>query len=297
MLRSIREDRSTYPHKNASSEMSSQPVPASAPKRFLSSPLPLQYSDALIPTPTEALSRDVKKQALKSGCYMLSKHTINAFFLLVRGALAHVQGVNELIEYAMKVPSTERDDRFAKPGQLLGRKEASFLPQGFEYSFSGKSRNNNLDGPWPELVKIALEDAKSRLLPEYSEMLNLVVLNYYPLGKDGIGRHADDEKELVAGFPIFSYTWYETPELARRMQVYHTLGGKGDCVANILLGHGDVLIMAGDMQDHYQHGVNAIYSKKFSSAVKPGRVNLTIRAYQTRKESEGGAAKRPKLIT
>lgn len=276
--------------------MSSQPALVSA-NTFLSSLRPLEYSNALKSLPSLARDHDVKNDPLQSGCWKLTEDDSDAFMLLERGALSQASGVGELIEFADKLPKTKRKDRFAKDGQFLGRKEASFLPPGCEYSFSGQSRNPNPDGPRPELVKIALEDAKSRLLPEYREMLNLVVLNYYPLGKHAIGRHADDEKELVKGFPIFSYTWYETPDLARRMQVYQKLSGK--CVANILLGHGDLLVMAGDMQDRYQHGLNGIDTNAFKSAEKPGRVNLTIRAYQTRTAGGEGvgvgvAAKRPR---
>ena len=83
-----------------------------------------------------------------------------------------------------------------------------------------------------------------------------------------MGRHRDAEPDLEPGAPIFSYSFLSdgvasTTCSPRLFDVYR-LGARKP-IAAIPLGHGDVLIMAGTMQETHEHGVRV-------SAAKAGAV-------------------------
>jgi alkylated DNA repair dioxygenase AlkB len=94
---------------------------------------------------------------------------------------------------------------------------------------------------------------------------NSVLLNWYRHGNDCISWHTDAEPELGKNPTIASLNFGETRRFLLRKKEDHALK------AEISLGHGDLLIMSGELQHHWQHSVPK------QSKIKHGRLNMTFR--------------------
>jgi alkylated DNA repair dioxygenase AlkB len=94
---------------------------------------------------------------------------------------------------------------------------------------------------------------------------NSVLLNRYRDGRDGMGWHADDERELGHEPAIASVSLGAT----RRFKLRHRR--RRDATASIELANGNLLLMAGATQHAYVHAVPK------TTRVVGERVNLTLR--------------------
>ena len=114
--------------------------------------------------------------------------------------------------------------------------------------------------PWtPELQAIRID-----METVCGSAFNSVLANLYRNGSDSMGCHADDEKELGVNPVIASLSLGETRLLRfKHLKTAHKL--------DIELAHGDVLIMAGELQHHWRHEL-----PKTRKAKEP-RINLTFR--------------------
>lgn len=94
---------------------------------------------------------------------------------------------------------------------------------------------------------------------------NSVLLNWYRDGEDHMGWHADDEKELGINPAIASVNFGAQRffHLRRKENPKEKL--------KIPLGHGSLLLMHGELQHHWQHGIMK------ERRVKQMRFNLTFR--------------------
>ena len=146
---------------------------------------------------------------------------------------------------------------------------------GSDYRF-GNQHSRSIGGPdptdWPEAVRIVLGDAKSRSSAPHT--LTAVHTNWYPDGSAGLMPHADAEDKFIPGMPIYSYTLLSDPTLPRGFQIYRIPEEKVP-LCEIKLGHGDLLIMAGDMQQRYKHGVKATSARAYRNL---RRINMTVRS-------------------
>lgn len=125
------------------------------------------------------------------------------------------------------------------------------------YTFSGITLNPNL---WsPGLAKI-----KADVEPIANVNFNSVLLNRYRNGNDSISWHTDAEKELGKNPVIASVNF----GAERKFQLKHTETGER---IDILLKHGSLLIMKGELQHFWKHQIPK--TKK----VIGERVNLTFR--------------------
>lgn len=93
---------------------------------------------------------------------------------------------------------------------------------------------------------------------------NSVLANAYRDGRDSMGWHADDEKELGAE-PLIASLSLGAP---RRFLLRSRNGGE---TASLLLEHGSLLLMRGTSQKYYKHSI--------PKTAKPAglRINLTFR--------------------
>lgn len=98
-----------------------------------------------------------------------------------------------------------------------------------------------------------------------NKQFNSVLLNWYRNGQDSIGWHSDDEKELGHNPTIASLSLGATREFNLRYKSDHYI--KFD----IPLKNGDLLIMAGELQQYWEH---AIFKKP---DLNEPRINLTYR--------------------
>jgi alkylated DNA repair dioxygenase AlkB len=152
------------------------------------------------------------------------------------------------------------------------------------------------ESKWPSIVT-RVRDATRAFAAQIGipnpEEYTGVQTNYYADEMDSVTEHADDEKQLIPGAPIFSFTYIvnDNNSLARGFQIYRktTAGslvdGKGQ-VADVTLQSGDLLIMMGDMQDLFKHGI-----KKLPGQQVGARLNFTVRKFvpseQVRKRKKG----------
>lgn len=140
----------------------------------------------------------------------------------------------------------------------LPRLTAWYGDEGKNYTYSGiQSYPNTWNTPllW---LKQQLEDFSQA-------RFNSVLLNWYRDGKDHLSWHDDAEKELGKNPVIGSLNFGESRRFLLRRKSDHQ-----DKI-EILLGHGDLLIMGGSLQEYWQHSVPK------QAKVKSSRINLTFR--------------------
>jgi len=126
-----------------------------------------------------------------------------------------------------------------------------------EYRYSGVSHQPIA---WTE----ELLSVRQKIQAFYPCSFNSVMANLYRNGADSMGCHADDEKELGVNPVIASLSLGEQRLLKFRHQ-------KSKQVLDVVLNHGDLLLMAGEIQHHWRHELPK--TKK----LKAERINLTFR--------------------
>ena len=127
-----------------------------------------------------------------------------------------------------------------------------------EYTYSGLKM-------YPKEWNKGLNFIKEKVNEIAGLEFNSVLLNWYRDGIDSMGWHADDEKELGQNPVIASVNFGATRRFILRRKDKHKEK------IEVALKHGTLLIMAGEMQHHWQHSIPK--EKKVSE----DRVNLTFR--------------------
>ncbi|MBV8775735.1 MAG: alpha-ketoglutarate-dependent dioxygenase AlkB [Alphaproteobacteria bacterium] len=138
------------------------------------------------------------------------------------------------------------------------RLTAWFGDPGSDYTYSGLQL---APIPWTALLR----DIKTRVEEATGWSFNSVLVNYYRDHRDSIGYHSDDEPELGERPRIASLSLG-----AARTFVMKPKTSAADPV-RLRLGSGSLLLMAGETQKHWRHGV-----PKENQACGP-RINLTFR--------------------
>jgi len=129
------------------------------------------------------------------------------------------------------------------------------------YRYSGV---NHRPLPWSPV----LQAIRERVERQCQCSFNSVLANMYRNGDDSMGCHADDEKELGLNPVIASLSFGDE----RLFKLHHKICKEK---LDIVLGHGDLLVMAGILQQHWMHSVPK--TKKW----KTPRINLTFREIKT----------------
>jgi alkylated DNA repair dioxygenase AlkB len=133
---------------------------------------------------------------------------------------------------------------------------------GSVYTYSGI----HLDPmPWTK----TLQDIKVKVEAVSEESFNSVLLNYYRDHRDSMGLHSDDEPELGKRPIIASLSLGEERTLIFKHKSRLDLKS-----VRIRLGSGSLLLMKGETQRHWKHGID-----KERGPCGP-RVNLTFRRIQ-----------------
>jgi alkylated DNA repair dioxygenase AlkB len=129
------------------------------------------------------------------------------------------------------------------------------------YQYSGV---NHQPLPWtPELQSI-----RGKVEQQCQYTFNSVLANLYRDGKDSMGCHADDEKELGINPTIASLSFGDE----RLFKMHHK---KSKQTLSINLQHGDLLLMGGTCQRNWLHSVPK------TKVHKTPRINLTFRKILT----------------
>jgi alkylated DNA repair dioxygenase AlkB len=137
----------------------------------------------------------------------------------------------------------------------MGDKNAS-------YQYSGHVRQTV---PWSDVVfhvKQKIEQGLAEI--GVTANFNTCLLNYYPSGADGMGYHADDEKELGHQPVIASLSLGAT----RKFVFKHK---KTQDKVELYLESGQLVVMHGDTQTFWKHTITK------TKTVDAGRISLTFR--------------------
>ena len=129
--------------------------------------------------------------------------------------------------------------------------------KGCEYRYSGKQLNRQI---WSQdLIMI-----RKKIYKELKIDFNSVLANYYRDGKDSMGWHSDDEKELGPDPTIASISFGSERDLVFRNKITkETLA--------IPQTNGCLILIDGETQRNWQHSI-----KKTRKVIGP-RINLTFR--------------------
>lgn len=140
------------------------------------------------------------------------------------------------------------------------RLEAWYGDPGTDYSYSGV---HHTPLPWTD----DLQKLRDLAQMASQSLFNSVLLNYYRDGQDHMGLHADDEPELGERPTIASLSL----GAQRRMFFRPKKPTPNQVTYSLDLDCGSLLIMAGDTQRNWKHGIRK--TRKPCGA----RVNLTFR--------------------
>ena len=136
-----------------------------------------------------------------------------------------------------------------------------------DYQYSGHIRQTI---PWTDTVfhvKHHVEQQLSELGIDVN--FNSCLLNYYPSGDDGMGYHADDERELGAQPIIASLSLGATRKFIFK---HKTIRQKNKPVkVELYLESGQLIVMHGDTQRFWKHSITK------TKTVATGRISLTFR--------------------
>jgi alkylated DNA repair dioxygenase AlkB len=139
-------------------------------------------------------------------------------------------------------------------GHMQPRLIASYGDPGITYRYS---RRDNAALPWTSTL-LEIREKIEAVQGEY----NYCLMNCYRSGSDSMGWHADDEPGM--GNVIGSLSLGAT----RKFRIRHNITRE---TKTFLVGNGTLIIMAGSMQQHWQHEV-----PKTKQPVGE-RINLTFR--------------------
>lgn len=128
---------------------------------------------------------------------------------------------------------------------------------GAHYRYSGV-------GHQPQAWTSVLTELRGAVEAACGQAFNSVLANLYRDGRDSMGCHADDEKELGRNPLIASLSFGDS----RLLRFKHLKTGQK---LDIELGHGDLLVMAGELQHHWRHELPK------TRKPKQPRINLTFR--------------------
>lgn len=137
------------------------------------------------------------------------------------------------------------------------RKVGWYGDEPFKYTYSNASK---VALPWTrELLQL-----KSIVEKESKETYNSCLVNLYHDGSEGMGWHADDEKELKENGAIASLSFGAT----RKFVFRHKESGQK---LSLMLEVGSLLVMKGVTQTYWQHSLPP--TRKINSP----RINVTFR--------------------
>lgn len=152
--------------------------------------------------------------------------------------------------------------------------------QGLSYRYAGHTHNAHDWHPIVFHVKQIIEDSIRTLLGtvintdgqasnKQHSYFNACLLNYYPSGSEGMGYHADDEKELGEQPLIAALSLGATRKMLFRHKTARD--NRKSNKVDIYLNSGQLIVMAGVTQQYWKHSIAK------TTTVNEGRISLTFR--------------------
>lgn len=179
------------------------------------------------------------------------------------GKIFNSKTSNDFYDFLLKMPYWANREIILSCGKKCkeNRQTCFFASQpGYKYFYSGVY-NIGLEFPL-EVLKIKKEVEK-RLGNKY--VFNFCLLNYYEDGSKNIGMHSDYVDSLDV--PIIASVSFGAE---RFFDIKHR-NDKTIDKKRVVLENGSLIVMNGDTQKYYKHGVPV------QKTVKNGRINLTFR--------------------
>ena len=139
----------------------------------------------------------------------------------------------------------------------IPRLQAWYGDPNTDYQYSGVTM---APLPWHR----ELFELKSKCEIQCNTHFNSVLANLYRHGQDSMGMHSDDERELGSDPIIASVSLGEV----RNFDFKHKITGEK---FRLPLEHGSLLVMSGETQTYWQHGI-----AKTKKQIEP-RINFTFR--------------------
>ena len=250
--------------------------------------------------------QDLDSLEAPTGHYVLDDSEDSSVYLF-RGVFAGV-GPTQYNEIKDALEKAKEQPNQYNTKYNLRKKELTY---GGDYEFGGRTPQSvplkDYD-TWPVVVKDSVVFAKAfaeatRTLTEkeaaakpaaaaaaaaaeaqrLASLYDGVHCNYYRDDQTSLEYHADNEKAMEAGAPIVSVTLIDPgPNSTGKARFFDIVAWnhapKDKPLARLLLKHGDVLVMDGNMQSKYKHGVPKMARPRGEDRVA-GRVNVTARAF------------------
>jgi alkylated DNA repair dioxygenase AlkB len=160
-------------------------------------------------------------------------------------------------QLAHEVPWAQRSLRMFGRDVLEPRLVAYLGESDAVYTYS---RRRNVPGPWTPITQRLRERVTERVGVDF----NAVLANLYRDGRDCMGAHADDERELGPAPVIASLSFGARRRFLLRAR-------RGEASHEIWLDHGSLLVMGGTTQQTFVHSL----PKQCGLAQR--RINLTFR--------------------
>ena len=139
--------------------------------------------------------------------------------------------------------------------------------EGLSYQYSGHTRQAV---PWTKPVFHVKQLVEQQLASiGIFVTFNSCLLNYYPSGSEGMGYHADDEKELGSQPIIAALSLGAT----RKFVFKHKKNRHENkpVKVELYLESGQLIVMHGETQSHWKHTITK------TKTVSEGRISLTFR--------------------
>lgn len=159
------------------------------------------------------------------------------------------------------IPWQQQTIRIAGQPRLQPRLTAWYGDPGTRYTYSGLTLD---PAPWTPLLARIRSCVEARC----GHRFNSVLLNHYRDERDAMGMHSDSEPELGPQPVIASVSFGAVRTLVFQPRK-NRVAGTG--AYHLALGSGSLLLMAGDTQRYWKHGVER------ERAPCGPRVNLTFR--------------------
>lgn len=182
----------------------------------------------------------------------------NGELLLAPAAYAAAEADHLFEQLRHEIPWQQDYFRMGERSVAVPRLQAWIGDEGAVYAYSGLSFT-------PHAWTPTLQSIRQKVESIAQHPFNSVLANLYRDENDSVGWHADDEKELGPA-PIIASVSLGT---SRRFKLQHKR--KKHLRFEIHLQHGDILVMRGELQQHWQHQVPK------ETIPTPARVNLTYR--------------------
>lgn len=148
----------------------------------------------------------------------------------------------------------------------IPRRQAAFGDSGLSYRFSGVTVPAH---PWIPV----LQEIRNSLVGFLGEKFNFVLVNFYKDGRDHIGEHRDDERDLVDKSSIAGLSFgQERCFVFKHRDARRKKAERKDIpVEKVLLGHGSLVVMKYPTNMYWYH------SLPISKTAMGQRVSLTFR--------------------